>query len=94
MVCDYSISGPNTWQEWSREGRRPYPMLPRVAPKTALVLIANSIAEETMSENAKIPYPSETGEAVKEEQRESLNETLERSNFVVSGDPVSFQYFI
>ncbi|KAI9583903.1 BRCA2-interacting transcriptional repressor EMSY [Glossina fuscipes] len=82
-----SISGPNTWQEWSREGRRPYPMLPRVAPKTALVLIANSIAEETMSENAKIPYPSETGEAVKEEQRESLNETLERSNFVVSGDP-------
>uniref|UniRef100_A0A1A9WKL5 ENT domain-containing protein n=1 Tax=Glossina brevipalpis TaxID=37001 RepID=A0A1A9WKL5_9MUSC len=82
-----SISGPNTWQEWSREGRRPYPMLPRVAPKTALVLIANNIAEETISENAKVPYPSETAEAVKEEQRELLNETFERSNFVVSSDP-------
>ncbi|XP_036328795.1 mucin-19-like [Rhagoletis pomonella] len=61
-----AISGPNTWQEWSREGRRSYPMLPRVAPQTALALIANNVAAETSSENAKLPYPTDTAAAAAE----------------------------
>ncbi|XP_067624310.1 BRCA2-interacting transcriptional repressor EMSY [Eurosta solidaginis] len=58
-----AISGPNTWQEWSREGRRSYPMLPRVAPQTALALIANNVAKETATENANLPYPADTAAA-------------------------------
>lgn len=90
---NFSISGPNTWQEWSREGRRPYPMLPRVAPQTALALIANNVAEEIVQENSKLPYPAETAEAIKEEQQEIVNqkslEGSERNNYVVTNDPVS-----
>ncbi|XP_037808032.1 chitinase-like protein PB1E7.04c [Lucilia sericata] len=87
-----AISGPNTWQEWSREGRRPYPMLPRVAPQTALALLANNVAEETAQENSKLPYPAETADAVKEEQQQielqkSLEAAVERSNYVVTNDP-------
>uniref|UniRef100_A0A1I8PLB1 ENT domain-containing protein n=1 Tax=Stomoxys calcitrans TaxID=35570 RepID=A0A1I8PLB1_STOCA len=85
-----AISGPNTWQEWSREGRRPYPMLPRVAPHTALALIANNIAEDATNENAKLPYPAETGDAVKEEnnaERERTIDSLDRNNYVVTSDP-------
>ncbi|KAM7352968.1 uncharacterized protein ACRADG_005299 [Cochliomyia hominivorax] len=88
-----AISGPNTWQEWSREGRRPYPMLPRVAPQTALALLANNVAEETAQENAKLPYPAETADAIREEQQQierkkSLEATVERSsNYVVINDP-------
>ncbi|XP_073825198.1 uncharacterized protein isoform X1 [Musca autumnalis] len=86
-----AISGPNTWQEWSREGRRPYPMLPRVAPQTALALIANNVADETASENQKLPYPAETGETIKEEQQhmetQRPTETVERNNYIVTSDP-------
>ncbi|XP_061386701.1 BRCA2-interacting transcriptional repressor EMSY-like, partial [Musca vetustissima] len=86
-----AISGPNTWQEWSREGRRPYPLLPRVAPHTALALIANNVAEETANENQKLPYPAETGEAIKEEQqqieKQRPSEIVERNNHVVTSDP-------
>ncbi|XP_023293787.2 serine-rich adhesin for platelets [Lucilia cuprina] len=87
-----AISGPNTWQEWSREGRRPYPMLPRVAPQTALALLANNVAEETAQENSKLPYPAETAEAIKEEQQQiehqkSLEAAVERNNYVVTNDP-------
>ncbi|XP_075152110.1 uncharacterized protein LOC142226116 [Haematobia irritans] len=86
-----AISGPNTWQEWSREGRRPYPMLPRVAPQTALALIANNIAEEAANENLKLPHPAETAAAIKEEQqnaeKEMSTESFERNNYVVTSDP-------
>lgn len=93
QFLSHSISGPNTWQEWSREGRRPYPMLPRVAPHTALALIANNIAEETANENVKLPYPAETGETIKEEnqqiERQKIIDSSERSIYVVTSDPVS-----
>lgn len=93
LLLHSSISGPNTWQEWSREGRRPYPMLPRVAPQTALALIANNVAEETAQENSKLPYPTETAEVVKEEQKQkeyqkSL-EAVPEGSYVVTNDPVS-----
>lgn len=92
-IFTFSISGPNTWQEWSREGRRPYPMLPRVAPQTALALIANNVAEETAQENSKLQYPAETADAIKEEQLQTENqkssETVEPNNYIVTNDPVS-----
>lgn len=97
----HRISGPNTWQEWSREGRRSYPMLPRVAPQTALALIANNVATETNSENAKLPYPTDTAAAAAEnanavnaiDGRDSLAPwEIKREVYVVTDDPVSFKY--
>ncbi|XP_011187386.2 mucin-2 isoform X1 [Zeugodacus cucurbitae] len=92
-----AISGPNTWQEWSREGRRSYPMLPRVAPQTALALIANNVATETVSENAKLPYPADTAAAVIAERANSVNTisgkdelepwAIKREVYVVTDDP-------
>lgn len=69
-------------------------MLPRVAPQTALALLANNVSEETAQENWKLPYPSETGEAIKEEQMQIENQKskevgAERCNFVITNDPVS-----
>lgn len=61
-VCIHcSVGGPNTWQEWSREGRRPYPLLPRISPQTALTIVANDLAAKVCAENAKLAAPAETG---------------------------------
>ncbi|KAH8281755.1 hypothetical protein KR054_002800 [Drosophila jambulina] len=56
-----NVCGPNTWQEWSREGRRPYPLLPRISPQTALSIVANDLAQKASEENAKLAAPAETG---------------------------------
>ncbi|KAH8333820.1 hypothetical protein KR059_003706, partial [Drosophila kikkawai] len=56
-----NVCGPNTWQEWSREGRRPYPLLPRISPQTALSIVANDLAQKAFEENAKLATPAETG---------------------------------
>ncbi|XP_001356942.3 histone-lysine N-methyltransferase 2D [Drosophila pseudoobscura] len=56
-----NVCGPNTWQEWSREGRRPYPLLPRISPQTALSIVANDLAAKACLENAKLLPPAETG---------------------------------
>ncbi|XP_054741584.1 BRCA2-interacting transcriptional repressor EMSY [Anastrepha obliqua] len=92
-----AISGPNTWQEWSREGRRSYPMLPRVAPQTALALIANNVATETASENAKLPYPADTAAQAAAEHANTVNAIsgqesaapweIKREVYVVTDDP-------
>ncbi|XP_043661970.1 BRCA2-interacting transcriptional repressor EMSY [Drosophila teissieri] len=66
-----NVCGPNTWQEWSREGRRPYPLLPRISPQTALSIVANDLAAKACEENAKLAAPAETaahfGEALVEQ---------------------------
>ncbi|KAH8412342.1 hypothetical protein KR009_001390 [Drosophila setifemur] len=66
-----NVCGPNTWQEWSREGRRPYPLLPRINPQTALSIVANDLAAKVCAENAKLAAPAETsvhfGEALMEQ---------------------------
>ncbi|XP_044315868.1 BRCA2-interacting transcriptional repressor EMSY [Drosophila rhopaloa] len=66
-----NVCGPNTWQEWSREGRRPYPLLPRISPQTALSIAANDLAAKACEENAKLAAPAETavhfGEALVEQ---------------------------
>ncbi|KAH8298264.1 hypothetical protein KR018_012211 [Drosophila ironensis] len=56
-----NVCGPNTWQEWSREGRRPYPLLPRIFPQTALSIVANDLAAKARAENAKLAAAAETG---------------------------------
>ncbi|XP_055859366.1 BRCA2-interacting transcriptional repressor EMSY [Episyrphus balteatus] len=83
-----AISGPNTYQEWSREGRRPYPLLPRVPPQTALCVVANHVAAEVTNENSQLPYPSETGNL--QQTKQELNpERLSESSCVpiVTSDP-------
>ncbi|EDX03386.1 GD22882 [Drosophila simulans] len=66
-----NVCGPNTWQEWSREGRRLYPLLPRISPQTALSIVANDLAAKACEENAKLAAPAETavyfGEALVEQ---------------------------
>ncbi|XP_017130344.1 endochitinase A [Drosophila elegans] len=56
-----NVCGPNTWQEWSREGRRSYPLLPRISPQTALSIVASDLAAKACEENAKLAAPAETG---------------------------------
>ncbi|XP_055918764.1 mucin-2 [Eupeodes corollae] len=81
-----AISGPNTYQEWSREGRRPYPLLPRVPPQTALCVVANHVAAEVTNENTQLPYPSETGN-LQQPKQEFSERTNETSIPVVTSDP-------
>ncbi|XP_017858233.1 PREDICTED: BRCA2-interacting transcriptional repressor EMSY [Drosophila arizonae] len=72
-----NVCGPNTWQEWSREGRRPYPLLPRISPQTALSIVANDLAAKAYAENSKLPPPNETGANLSETLREqSAYQTL------------------
>ena len=82
-----SIYGPNTGQDWNREGRRPFPMLPRSTPYTALTAVANGAAEIATNENSLLPHPMETAkEEIKEES--SLHDDFEQLIPVVTQDPV------
>lgn len=83
-----AISGPNTYQEWSREGRRPYPLLPRVPPQTALCVVANNVAAEVTNENSQLPYPSETGSLQQPKKEFPMEQASETSSIpVVKSDP-------
>lgn len=79
------ISGPNTAYEWSKEGRRPYPLLPRTPAATAFAAVANGVAEIVTNENSKLPYPSETVR-----KNEPSLDTIETENIakrIVTKDP-------
>ncbi|XP_037916582.1 BRCA2-interacting transcriptional repressor EMSY isoform X2 [Hermetia illucens] len=78
-----TISGPNTTQEWSREGRRPFPLLPRVPPFTAFSAVANGVAEMAKHENAILPYPSETSTTRKARGADTEQDTKQ----IVKQDP-------
>uniref|UniRef100_A0A182PVQ8 ENT domain-containing protein n=1 Tax=Anopheles epiroticus TaxID=199890 RepID=A0A182PVQ8_9DIPT len=54
------ISGPNSGQEWRREGHRTFPVLPRTVPYTALTYIANTVYEQLTRANTKLPHPADT----------------------------------
>ncbi|XP_037960408.1 BRCA2-interacting transcriptional repressor EMSY [Teleopsis dalmanni] len=87
-----NLAGPNTWQEWAREGRRPFPLLARVPPQTALNIIANKIAAKVTSENSKLPLPSETGVEYKKlrtgmEAADKNNEHLMQPANIVTSNP-------
>ncbi|XP_053695126.1 BRCA2-interacting transcriptional repressor EMSY [Sabethes cyaneus] len=73
------ISGPNTYQDWCREGRRTFPILPRTTPYTALTYIANTVCEQISRQNAKLPHPFETcqNRLEKEQEEEEKRKLLE-----------------
>ncbi|XP_028277672.1 BRCA2-interacting transcriptional repressor EMSY isoform X2 [Parambassis ranga] len=57
----YHMSGPNSSSEWSIEGRRLVPLMPRLVPQTAFTVTANAVASATANENASMLLPAETG---------------------------------
>nr|XP_004656314.1 BRCA2-interacting transcriptional repressor EMSY isoform X7 [Jaculus jaculus] len=57
----YSMSGPNSSSEWSIEGRRLVPLMPRLVPQTAFTVTANAVANAAIQHNAALPVPAETG---------------------------------
>ncbi|TSK16194.1 BRCA2-interacting transcriptional repressor EMSY [Bagarius yarrelli] len=57
----YHMSGPNSSSEWSIEGRRLVPLMPRLVPQTAFTVTANAVASATAHQNASLLLPAETG---------------------------------
>ncbi|XP_071195414.1 BRCA2-interacting transcriptional repressor EMSY isoform X3 [Salvelinus alpinus] len=52
---------PNSSSEWSIEGRRLVPLMPRLVPQTAFTVTANAVASATANQNASLLLPAETG---------------------------------
>lgn len=75
----YRVAGPNTGQEWCIEGRRRYPLLPRVPLDTAFSFIADSATKDVVSE-------AQISDNLKEENRKDLPIS---SIPVVTEDPFS-----
>jgi len=59
-IANY-ISGPNTSTEWSIEGRRLIPLLPRLVPQTAFTGLANTAANIHLAKNQSMVSPAATG---------------------------------
>ncbi|DAA21881.1 TPA: C11orf30 protein-like isoform 8 [Bos taurus] len=57
----HNMSGPNSSSEWSIEGRRLVPLMPRLVPQTAFTVTANAVANAAVQHNASLPVPAETG---------------------------------
>ena len=55
------MSGPNSSSEWSIEGRRLVPLMPRLVPQTAFTVTSNAVANAAVQHNASLPVPAETG---------------------------------
>ncbi|XP_023166233.2 BRCA2-interacting transcriptional repressor EMSY [Drosophila hydei] len=83
-----NVCGPNTWQEWSREGRRPYPLLPRISPQTALSIVANDLAAKAYAENSKLPPPNETGANLSEALREQATYQTLKHGMIKHQEPL------
>ncbi|XP_069059991.1 BRCA2-interacting transcriptional repressor EMSY isoform X4 [Pleurodeles waltl] len=57
----HNMCGPNSSAEWSIEGRRLVPLMPRLVPQTAFTATANAVANAAVQHNASLPTPAETG---------------------------------
>lgn len=57
----HNMSGPNSSSEWSIEGRRLVPLMPRLVPQTAFTVTANAVANAAIQHNSSLPVPAETG---------------------------------
>ncbi|KAM4701023.1 BRCA2-interacting transcriptional repressor EMSY [Discoglossus pictus] len=57
----HNMSGPNSSSEWSIEGRRLVPLMPRLVPQTAFTATANAVANSAGHHNSSLPDPAETG---------------------------------
>lgn len=56
----YKLSGPDCFQEWTIEAKRPIPLLPRDLPLTAYTTLSNSSAQEIRRREKSLPDPSNT----------------------------------
>ncbi|XP_048453931.1 BRCA2-interacting transcriptional repressor EMSY isoform X3 [Rhincodon typus] len=61
LTIAHHMSGPNSSAEWSIEGRRLVPLMPRLVPQTAFTVTANAVANVAALHNATLPSPAETG---------------------------------
>ncbi|XP_050786304.1 BRCA2-interacting transcriptional repressor EMSY isoform X6 [Gopherus flavomarginatus] len=57
----HNMSGPNSSSEWSIEGRRLVPLMPRLVPQTAFTVTANAVANAAIQHNSSLLVPAETG---------------------------------
>ncbi|XP_077402033.1 BRCA2-interacting transcriptional repressor EMSY isoform X2 [Vanacampus margaritifer] len=57
----FHMAGQNSSSEWSIEGRRLVPLMPRLVPQTAFTATANAVASATATHNATMLLPAETG---------------------------------
>ncbi|XP_061607001.1 BRCA2-interacting transcriptional repressor EMSY isoform X2 [Phyllopteryx taeniolatus] len=57
----YHMAGQNSSSEWSIEGRRLVPLMPRLVPQTAFTATANAVASAAATHNASLLLPAETG---------------------------------
>ncbi|KAK0049500.1 BRCA2-interacting transcriptional repressor EMSY isoform X2 [Biomphalaria pfeifferi] len=55
-----NIAGTISIAEWTIEGRRLVPLMPRLVPQTAFTATANQAASAMMEKNASLPPPSQT----------------------------------
>lgn len=55
-----NIAGTISTAEWTIEGRRLVPLMPRLVPQTAFTATANQAASAMMEKNASLPPPSQT----------------------------------
>ncbi|KAH9514629.1 hypothetical protein Btru_023128 [Bulinus truncatus] len=55
-----NIAGSMSTAEWTIEGRRLVPLMPRLVPQTAFTATANQAASAMMEKNASLPPPSQT----------------------------------
>ncbi|XP_059177445.1 BRCA2-interacting transcriptional repressor EMSY-like isoform X2 [Physella acuta] len=55
-----NIAGTISTDEWTIEGRRLVPLMPRLVPQTAFTATANQAATAMMEKNASLPPPSQT----------------------------------
>ena len=72
----HHMSGANTSTEWTIEGRRLIPLLPRLVPQTAFTGMANSAANEQSARNQLMLSPSETAVKHQIETNQAIDESL------------------
>ncbi|XP_052863930.1 uncharacterized protein LOC128270560 [Anopheles cruzii] len=94
------VWGPNSSQDWRREGHRSFPVLPRTVPHTALTYIANTVYEQLTRANSKLPHPAKTScdrfgkaEAVYKFELIKMEPALAKKGFerdaaIVTSDPL------
>ncbi|XP_043580555.1 BRCA2-interacting transcriptional repressor EMSY isoform X6 [Bombus pyrosoma] len=65
------LSGPNTGTDWTIEGRRAIPLLPRLKARSAFTTLANSLSLATVAANKRNLHVHEIAEDAKDIRNES-----------------------
>ncbi|KAF3419781.1 hypothetical protein E2986_07869 [Frieseomelitta varia] len=78
------LNGPNTGTDWTIEGRRAIPLLPRLKARSAFATLANSLSLTTVAANKRnVPLHEKTEDA-KDVRNESLVEIKVQENSISS----------